>query len=50
MQSVNDAQFSIHTDLFLSSASLVAASAPVPVIAIVPFTIMYRNLTLVSRS
>ena len=41
MQSVNGAQFLSITPLFLSSACLVAASAPAPAIVIVPLTGMY---------
>ena len=44
MQLVNGAQFLNATPLSLSSACLAAASAPAPVIVIVPLTRMYASL------
>ena len=44
MQLVNGAQFLNGTPLSLSSGCLAAASAPAPVIAIVPLTRMYASL------
>ena len=43
MHLVNGAKFLDVTPLFLSSACLVAASAPAPVIVIHPFTSMYAS-------
>ena len=44
MQLINGAQFLNATPLSLSSAYLAAASAPSPVIVIVPLTRMYASL------
>ena len=44
MQLVNGAQFLHATPLSLSSACLTAASAPAPVIVIVPLARMYASL------
>ena len=40
---VNGAQFLNVTPLLISSARLAAASSPVPVIVIVPFTSIYES-------
>ena len=44
MQLINDAQFLNATPLSLSSACLVATSAPAPLIVIVPLTRIYASL------
>ena len=44
MQLINGAQFLNATPSSLSSACLAAASAPAPVIVIVPLTRMYASL------
>ena len=46
IQLVNGAQFLNDTPLFLSSACLTAASAPCPVIVIIPLTMMHHLLNL----
>ena len=44
MQLIKGAQFLNATPLFLSSACLAAASAPAPVIVILPLTRIYASL------